>query len=263
MSAQYNEIPVVILCGGKGLVLHENQSQRINKALVRINGKPMFWWVVMHYAIYGAQQFLLPTELQADIFRSFLMGECEAEQDKNDENTYYVYLFDNKISIYLVLTAPEFNTAQRLLACKPYLYGSNHFALTYSDTLSDVDLNKVLSFHLSQGTVATLVSTQYPVRFRILGMRYGESTVRAFASKPVIEAAAINGGFYLFTNNVWDLEYSLDGNAPIESVLLDKLVEKKQLTAYQHNGQWQHCDAERDIPELTSIAIQIASRSGE
>jgi len=260
MSKAFNEVPVVILCGGQGVVLGESQSQRINKALVRVNGKPLFWWVVLHYALHGAQNFLLPAGLQADQFHRILREDCGASADPVQPDTYQVEIAGLKRQLRVVTTPVEANTAQRLLACKPLLAQAPRFALTYSDTLSDVDLGAEADFHAAQATVATLVSTQCPVRFRILGMRQGESVVRAFAPKPVIEAAAINGGFYLFSNKVWETGFGVDGSSALEAGPLDKLVAQAQLTAFEHRGQWQHCDAERDLAPLNRIAQQLAAQ---
>lgn len=257
MSKAFNEVPVVILCGGQGVVLGESQGQRINKALVRVNGKPLFWWVVVHYAQHGAQKFLLPAGLQAEQFHSVLREECGASPDPVQPDTYQVEIAGLKRQLRVLTTPVEANTAQRLLVCKPLLTHAPRFALTYSDTLSDVDLSAELDFHAAQHSVATLVSTQCPVRFRILGVRQGESVVRAFAPQPVIEAAAINGGFYLFTSKVWD---DVDGDTALETGTLDKLAIQAQLTAFEHRGRWQHCDAERDLAPLTRIAQQLSAQ---
>lgn len=260
MNKAFHEVPVVILCGGQGVVLGEGQSQRLNKALVRINGKPLFWWGVLHYALHGARQYWLATGLQADHFHKVLREDCGAHADPVQPDTYWMEIGTQKLQIHLVSTPPEANTAQRLLACRPFLEQAPRFALTYSDTLSDVDLSAELDFHAAQGTVGSLVSTQCPVRFRILGMRQGQTIVRAFAPKPVIEAAAINGGYYLFTQRVWEDAFGLDGQSALESAPLDKLVAQQQLTAFEHRGQWQHCDAERDLAPLQRIAQQLASQ---
>lgn len=260
MNQAFHEVPVVLLCGGQGVVLGEGQCQRLNKALVRVNGKPLFWWVVLHYALHGARQFWLAAGLQADQFHKVLHEDCGAHADPVQPDTYSVDLGAKKLQLHVVHTPPEANTAQRLLACKPHLERAARFALSYSDTLSDVDLSAELDFHTAQGTVASLVSTQCPVRFRILGMRQGQTIVRAFAPKPVIEAAAINGGYYLFTSHIWDPAYGLDGTSALEAAPLDKLVAQAQLTAYEHRGQWQHCDAERDLAPLQRIAQQLAAR---
>ncbi|RQO58760.1 hypothetical protein DBR47_13910 [Paucibacter sp. KBW04] len=261
MSKAFKEVPVVILCGGQGVVLGEGSTHRINKALVQINGKPLFWWVLLHYAQHGAQDFLLPVGLQAEEFQRVLREDFGASTDPTQADSYQLDIAGQPCRLRVLSTPVAANTAQRLLACKPWLAHAPHFALSYSDTLSEVDLSAELAFHKAQGTVATLVSTQYPVRFRILGMRQGESLVRAFAPKPVIEAAAINGGYYLFSAKIWEPAFGLDGNSALEAGPLDKLAAQQQLTAFEHRGPWQHCDAERDLAPLNRIAQALAAQT--
>ncbi len=259
MSKPLQQVPVVVLCGGQGVVLGEGQRERLNKALVSVQDKPLFWWVVLHYARHGATDFILAAGLQAENFDAVLRERCGTHADPVQAHVHHVQVGDAKLRIRVVATPVEASTAARLLACKEWLADAPKFALSYSDTLSDVDLGEELAFHEAQGTVATLVSTQVPVRFRILGIRHGESKVRAFAPRPVIEAAAINGGFYFFNKDVWDARFALDGSAPLETTPLEKLAAAGQLTAFEHRGAWQHCDAERDLAPLSRIAQRLAA----
>lgn len=258
MNNAFHDVPVVILCGGKGVVLGEGQDQRLNKALVSVHHKPLFHWVIEHYRQHGARQFMLAVGLQPEGIRQALLTDCGAKADEAHPDLYHLGAGESACQIRLVATPEKASTAQRLMACKPFLEGADRFALTYSDTLSNVDLAAELAFHRRHGSVATLVSTQCPVRFRILGIRQGENIVRAFAPKPVIEAASINGGYYLFTQAIWDPKYGMDQADALESLPLEKLAAAGQLTAYEHRGAWQHCDAERDLAALERLAAALA-----
>lgn len=259
MNPTFQTIPVAILCGGKGVVLDE-LGGRLNKALIPVNSMPLFWWVIAHYAACGAAEFVLAVGMQPERFRAALSGPCAALPDAIEPDCYQVQIAGHSCRIRLIETPTQASTAERLLACKPYLKAAERFALTYSDTLSDVDLDAELAFHQSSGRIATLVGTQYPVRFRILGMRQGETIVRAFAPRPVIEAAAINGGYYLFTPAIWNAEWGLTEGVALENQPLERLAAAAQLAAYAHSGGWQHCDAERDLTGLDRLARQIAAR---
>lgn len=261
MNESLRHIPVVILCGGRGVVLGEGQGERMNKALVRVHGKPLVWWVVLHYAAYGARDFLLPAGLQAERIAQALVEMCGAVPDAASPWSLHCEIRGIRRHLRLVQTGVEDSTAARLLACRHALEAVPTFALAYSDTLADVDLGAELEFHQSHGMVATLVSTQCPVRFRILGMRQGESLVRAFAPRPVIEAAAINGGYYFFGRGIWDARYGVAREAPLETLPLERLAAAGQLQAFEHRGRWQYCDAERDLALLQPVAEQIAAQS--
>ena len=117
-----------------------------------------------------------------------------------------------------------------------------------------MDLGAQMRFHRAHQLIASLLSARPPVRFRILGMRQGESLVRAFAPRPVIENTFINGGYYLFNQAIWDAAWGLTPDVPLENQPLERLAAAGQLAAFEHNGAWHYCDGERDLDLLQVIA---------
>jgi glucose-1-phosphate cytidylyltransferase len=195
---------------------------------------------------------LLATGYQSELFDAALNAEG-AKADLGKPGCYEVTIAKTICRVRIVATTQEATTAERLLACKPWLEHFERFALTYSDTLSDADLGEEMRFHKGQKLVATLIAIKYPVRFRVLGIRQGEVVVRALASRPVIEAAAINGGYYIFTSGLWGGAYGIDKLTTLETLPLELLASAGQLAAFEHNGRWQNCDAERDLDELRKL----------
>lgn len=258
---EFNQVPVVILCGGNGIMLNERHNQRVNKGLIEIHGKLLFLWVMHHYALHGASEFILATGFQSEQF-GFALKDAGAKANTDKLDCYDVMIAKMTCSVRIVTTIKNATTAERLLACKPWLDQAKYFAVSYSDTLSDVDLSAEIRFHKSQNVVATLVAARFPVRFRILGIRAGETLVRAFASRPVIEAAKINGGYYIFTNALWKDIYGLKKLVALENQPLEHLAAAAQLTAFKHSGRWQSCDVERDFVELEEIAVYLDSMTG-
>jgi glucose-1-phosphate cytidylyltransferase len=53
-----NEIPVVILCGGKGTRLREETGYR-PKPMVEIGEQPILWHIMKIYSAYGLGRFVL------------------------------------------------------------------------------------------------------------------------------------------------------------------------------------------------------------
>ncbi len=109
------------------------------------------------------------------------------------------------------------------------------FAVTYGDTMSDIDLAEVRACHERHGWLATLVATDLPTRFRVVGLRYGETTVRGFAAKPVLLNDHINGGFYFFRREALSRDYWAAG-AELETTVLEGLVKEQQLEAFPFRG---------------------------
>jgi glucose-1-phosphate cytidylyltransferase len=246
-------IPIVILCGGIGIFIDES-GQRTNKALVRVAGKSMVAWVILHYARAGFRRFILAAGYQHTQFAQKLAHDLGATIENN--NRFSLLLAGTNYTIELVPTPVDATTGDRLNACRSFLNKALCFGVTYSDTLSDVNLTDLYVFHNASNKIATLVAAEYPVRFRILGMRLGETTVRGFSRKPVIEMAPINGGFYFFNQSVLTKDY-LNVNCQgivLENEVLNQLASNGMLGAYAHKGLWQNLDSERDLKALTLIA---------
>lgn len=256
--SDFSSIPVVVLCGGRSVSLGGAGAQPSNKALVPLRGQPMFSWVLRHYVRHGARQFIMATGLQSERFPAALVA-LGAQVDSQDANLYGLRLDGADCSVRLVHTGDADSTAARLLACKAHVQNQPCFALTYSDTLSDVDLNAVLRLHRAQQSVATLVAARAPVRFRVLGIRHGESLVRAFSPRPVIEASRINGGYYLLSPALWEVAYGLSPDVALENQPLDALAAAGQLAAYAHPGQWHYLDTDRDLAILDTLAAGLES----
>lgn len=262
-SDAFAGIPVVILCGGAGVLLNEAHATRTNKALVQVHGQPLVTWVMRAYARHGATEFLLATGFQGERFDAALRA-AGAQPIVGERDRYQIDLDGVKGSAQYIPTPVEATTGARLLACRLALEALGApagFAVTYSDTLSDVDLGALMRFHRAQGRIATLVAANLPVRFRILGIRAGEVLVRGFASRPVIEGPRINGGFYCFTPALWHAVDTLRAEMPLEERPLEQLAAMGELAAFDHPGAWQSCDAERDLVELERLARGIAQES--
>lgn len=253
-----NAVPVVILCGGRQVVI-ESERPSINKALVEIEGIPLFWWVLMHYVLSGAVQFILAIGTQAQTFHKAI-AEIGAQPINETPDVYSIKLLGRDCRIRLVETGDDSTTASRLIQCRPYLMDSPVFAVTYSDTLTDIPLGSIYDFHKKHGLVATLLGAQLPIRFRILGVRYNEIKVRGFSPRPVLEATPINGGYYFFNNLIWDKKFSISEDVPLENNVLESLASSGELAVYSHVGKWQNFDAVRDLPALLEIVVQIKNR---
>ena len=250
VNNQFSGVPIIILSGGKGILLNEKQASRLNKGLVRVLNKPLFIWVIYHYVLHGAREFLIAAGMQIESFATEL-NSLGALQDRSESGCFNITIAGIACTVRIINTPVNASTLDRINCCKEMIEEREIFAVTYSDTLSDVDLSSELSFHKNHHLTATLVSAKFPVRFRILGVRAGEAIVRGFASRPVIESSNINGGYYIFSKKIWAL---LKNSGPLEIGILENLAFLGELAAFEHNGRWQNCDAERDLNELTAIA---------
>ena len=127
--------------------------------------------------------------------------------------------------------------------------------LTYGDGVSDIDLNKLLSFHKSHGKIATLTSIQTPGRFGNIEID-SNGTVNQFVEKPQGDGMWINGGFFVLEPEIFNyLEGDMDEIQWEKKPLLE-IANDKQLAAYKHFGFWKAMDALRDRIELEQMWIK-------
>src|SRR5213596_894002 len=68
------ELPVVILCGGRGMRLQE-RTQSIPKPLVEIGGRPIVWHVIQIYLAQGFRRFLLCMGYKGELVERFAAAE--------------------------------------------------------------------------------------------------------------------------------------------------------------------------------------------
>ena len=121
--------------------------------------------------------------------------------------------------------------------------------LSYGDSVSNVDIKKLLDFHVSHKKTGTITAVNPPARFGEL--KIDNDTVYEFKEKPQIDSGWINGGYFVFEPGFF--KYLENDETILERKPLETLAEKKQLMAFKHNGFWQCVDTRRDRDNLEKI----------
>ena len=88
-----------------------------------------------------------------------------------------------------------------------------------------------------------------PVRF---GEVFSDSgLVTSFKEKPQAQSGWTNGGFFVFSNKIFDY---IDGDSiMLERKPLEELVKNNELMSYSHEGFWQCMDTIRDRDLLVDM----------
>ena len=212
----------IVLCGGKGSRLAE-ETKLIPKPMVKIGGIPIIVHIIKYLKFYGFNEILLATGYKSEIIDN--------------------YFKKNKIkNIKSVYTGKESLTGGRLLRLKKYLKKEENFFLTYGDGLTNLNLNKLIKFHLKNGKIATVTAVQPPVRFGELELK-GVS-VKVFSEKRQIRNSWISGGFFIFNKKIF--KYLKNDKTILETIPMQNLTKSKNLNAFKHNGFWQCMDTLRE-----------------
>ena len=223
---------VVIFCGGLGSRLSEETKIK-PKPMVKIGKEPILIHIMKIYSRYGFNDFILALGYKKNIIIDYFK--------KNKKKKWNVELID---------TGQNTLTANRLLKLKEYLKKENEFFLTYGDGLTDVNIKKLLKYHKEKKKIATITAVRPPARFGELKINKNGSVI-SFEEKNQINLGWINGGFFVLNTKIFD--YLPKSQCMLEREPMIKLTNKKQITAFQHDGFWQCMDTLRDKELLNKI----------
>lgn len=234
MEPDAAEVPVAILCGGRGTRLQE-RTHAIPKALVEIGAKPILWHVIRIYAAQGHRRFLLLTGYLGEQIESFVAAEAWPEP----------------IEIDCLETGLDTNTGGRVARAASRLRGGT-FCLTYADGVADVDLAAQASFHRERGAEATMTVVRPHSQWGV-ALVDERGRVTGFEEKPQLEQW-INGGFFVCEPSFLE---RLDTESVLEREPLEAAATAGALAAYRHQGFWDCMDTYKD-----SVVLGDLWRSG-
>ena len=258
-----NSAEVIILAGGLGTRLQEETTLK-PKPMVKIGRYPMLLHIMSIYIDQGFSNFVISAGYKAEVireyFRDFELHSKDAEVTHDNHSAIISKYTKNKITnlktelsvltkpwhVNIVDTGIQTTTAGRILSVKQFIK-SEHFMCTYGDGLADIDLKKLVEFHLTQNTIGTVTAVHPPSRFGELQIQ-DNGTVSSFQEKP-LSNSYINGGFFVFKKEVLN---QIDDSKTLEEGLLSDLSIQQQLSAYIHNGFWQNMDTVREMNILNS-----------
>ena len=233
---------VVILAGGLGTRLGE-YTQTIPKPMVKIAHHPIVVHLMKHYLSYGFKDFILATGYKSFIFKKYF------KNFKKKSTAFKAKIFNKDCKITILDTGLETLTGGRLKRVSKYLEKNKNFMFTYGDGLSDVNLKKLLNFHIKKKKLISVTAVRQPARFGEIIIK--NKSVITFKEKPQTTNGWINGGF--FVANFKFLKFIRGDKEILEKWPLEKATKQRQLAAYKHKGFWKCMDVKRDRDELQTI----------
>ncbi len=237
---------VVILAGGMGLRLFEETIAK-PKTMIEIEGKPLLWHIMSRFAFFGYNEFVICLGYRPDVVISYFLEHDHVLLEKNSESQT-IELF-NKWKITFVNTGTETMTAGRIKRVEKYI--EDDFFVSYSDNLSDIDLNKFYEFHKSNEAICSMVVVNPKLNYGLV--QTDGNHVTGFVEKPLLNDKLINAGYFLCKKEITSL---IDSDASVlEIETMQKLVEADQLRAFKHNGFWKSIDTYKDLTEIRDMNV--------
>lgn len=262
MSISPKQIPVFILAGGLGTRISEETHLK-PKPMIEVGGLPVLLHLMRWYYSFGFDDFVICAGYRAwEIKQFFLNYEYRANHIGIDHRTQHDAratcfgrnLSQEKWRVRVIDTGEECMTGGRIARAYDEVARDTpmeHFAATYGDGLSDVNIKQELDFHLKHGQVGTLLGVPPLSRFGELDVT-PDGKVKRFVEKPKSTAALINGGFFFFKKEFRDY-LRADADCVLEQEPLSKLASDGKLLQTTHMGFWQPMDTLRDRNHLESL----------
>jgi len=247
---------VVILCGGQGTRI-KDVSDNIPKPMIPIGGFPILWHIMKYYSLFGHSEFILCLGFQGKVIKDFFLNyEVNTSDFTLRIGNKNSILFHNIIEekdweITFAETGEKTMTGARIRKIRQYLGDDQTFMLTYGDGLSDIDINRLISYHKNHGRILTLTGVRPAGRFGEIKCT-DDGVISEFNEKPQAVEGRINGGFFVCNHRLFDY---LDENDDLvfEKDPMMKLVRDKQLMQFNHDGFWQPMDTLREFILLNSL----------
>jgi len=248
-----NKPKVVILCGGRGTRMEEETEIR-PKPMVEIGGRPILWHIMKIYAHYGFDEFILCLGYKGRIIKEYFLNYEVMNSDftlKLGSNNliFYNKSHEKNWRITFVDTGENAQTGARVKRIEKYING-DLFMLTYGDGVANIDIKKLLMFHIKHGKIGTVTGVHPSSRFGELVVK-GDRVIR-FGEKPQVKEGFINGGFFVFRKEFFKYLKDDDG-CFMEKEPLENLSADGQLKVYLHEGFWQCMDTRRELDILNRL----------
>ena len=224
-----SDIKIVILAG-KNPSIHSEESGLKHKALIEVGGKPIIWHLMKHCSNHGFKDFIIDMGDDGEMIRSELPA-----------------VLDEEWGIEFVDTSNGNSSDGWIRKLVPYL--NNTFMVTGCDSVSDLDLGSLLSYHRSQRKLATVAVSHSMARTGLLEMN-GNKVVN-FLESGDVPRRCLNGGFFMLEPD--SLNYLAEENSQREVGLLHKLAREGQLVAFKHDSFSQCVDSEREKKNLEQM----------
>ena len=244
---------VIILAGGLGTRISE-ETENKPKPMVLIDDKPILWHLMSIFSRQGYDEFVLALGYRSDVIKRWLLdlNDLSGDIEINTLSRKVIHHGEQeKLSWKVVALETGLNTQTggRIARCMKFIPGERVIA-TYGDGLANINIDKLLAFHLSHGKKATVSAVRPPARFG--HMEFNGSVVTHFGEKNQIDAGWVNGGFFVLEPEVSN--FVLNPDEPFETGALPRLADEGELMAYKHDGFWMPMDTIREKNKLVELA---------
>lgn len=209
-----HENQVVIMAGGKGTRL-DPFTRILPKPLIPIGNKPVIEVIMERFYQYGLYRFIYTLNYKKEYLKLFLK-----------ENTF-------PYTIEWVEEDDYLGTAGGLALLKGMI--TDTFFVTNCDSLLEVDLEKILSWHKENGSALTVIGCHNEVKIPFGVLEILNGRLETILEKPTHDII-INTGVYVMEPHV--ISYIPKGSPFDMNELINLVARQEKVTVYPIYGGW-------------------------
>jgi len=227
-------------------------AENIPKPMVPIGYRPVIWHLMRYYAHFGHTDFVLCLGYRGDLIKEYFLNyeECVSNDFVLSDGGRHRVLINSDIEdwrITFVDTGLNANIGERLKAVERHLAGETMFLANYADGLTDLPLPEQIADLRSRDKIASFLCVRPNLSYHFVASQHGVVT----AFRDIAHSGLrVNGGFFAFKTEIFD--YLRAG----EELVLEpfqRLLEARQLVAYEYDGFWLPMDTAKDKKRLDDL----------
>tara|TARA_Y100000389_G_scaffold202720_1_gene248907 strand:- start:7520 stop:8716 length:1197 start_codon:yes stop_codon:yes gene_type:complete len=228
----------IILCGGKGSRLGI-LGKKLPKTLVKVNNKPILWFIINSLIQNSFNHFILPTGYKGTMIKRYI--------NKNFSN--------KKINIQIVQTGIDSNIAKRINKIKNNIISDN-FLLLNGDAIFDFNLKKIFENHKKKECDITFIGCHAPLNYGVISFKgkkivnfVREMNFNTITSSKINDIKAyVYSGMSIMNKKILKINFSKFNN--FEKELYPLTIKKFKSDFCNLDGFWYSIDNMKDLESI-------------
>lgn len=226
---------VIILCGGKGTRLGQ-LGKKIPKTLVKIDGKPIIWYIIKFLEKNSFNHFILPIGYKG----------------KKIRNYFKKFKSINKSKIDIINTGVNSSIAKRIFMVKKFI-NSENFILLNGDAIFDFNIKKIFNMHNKNKVSITFLGSEANLSYGIVGVSNGK--VKSFKRESTFYSVKLKNqknftgyvysGIAIINKKLLKIKFNKFKN--FEKEFYPKIIKRFKSEFKSINGFWHSIDSQKDL----------------
>ena len=241
----------VILAGGlPSAIIPDNE--KMPKPMAEIGTQPILWHIMKLYAHYGVKDFIVCGGYKVEMIKEYFMNFYIYHSDITVDLETNEVILHNKVTedwkVTVVDTGTNTSVIERFWKIKNLLADEKMFAAAYGDCVSNINVEKLKSLHVSGGKLMTLAVAKPVGRNRVLPIANG-SFSNVYGKEHMEADDWVNAYNMICSIDVFE---HLPKFGSMDQ-MIDLLCEKDEVVPYFHKGFWSSMETVHDRDVLNGM----------